>query len=383
MLAPFLLAVFIVVIAVTLVANSLVIVLTMLFRRLPSPVNCCYFSLAIADILVAAFAMTSKVVDFGLHFTTAFGNHTHLHEIEEANTRRYIVCDTHHFLRTFACTASILHICVISVERCRSLDKPFGHLTEAGYRPIIVELIMSWTTSLLVSGVSAFWLNQVHEEQQVQKTASMTWNDIPFPNEIIFHKPTRSPNEHLVRHIRDIGLNHEFTQAIMEGDCWYPSSPVYLLSYSAISFYIPLMIMIAFYGKIYIMTRRQLALLKHSGGGKCTKPTKSASGNWHNFSFRIHRGGTHNQVREKLVKKISGLVSRNGDADTSDETPEGEHTTVGERRSRTQSTIQKLASRVRHSKRDSVAQILDTIERKNRYPTIEKMVRISFQQSSI
>ncbi|KYN01722.1 Octopamine receptor beta-1R [Cyphomyrmex costatus] len=185
-----------------LLGNLLVIVSVMRHRKLRVITNYFVVSLALADMLVALFAMTfnASVELFGRWL---FG---------------YFMCDVWNSLDVFFSTVSILHLCCISVDRYYAIVQPLDY-------PLIM------TNVRLGTMLSVVWC---------------------FPTVMSFlpiFAGWYTTNEHLEyrRNYPDV--------------CIFQVNKFYAVVSSSVSFWVPGIIMIAMYYKIYREADRQERML--------------------------------------------------------------------------------------------------------------------------
>ncbi|XP_046434288.1 probable G-protein coupled receptor No18 [Neodiprion pinetum] len=136
-------AVFSVLIFVTIVGNTLVIAAVITTRRLRSVTNCFVSSLAAADLLVGLAVMPPAVL------LQLNGGHWELGEI---------LCHSWVSLDVLLCTASILSLCAISIDRYLAVTQPLVYSRRrrskrlAGSMIIVVWLIAGAIASLPMLG---------------------------------------------------------------------------------------------------------------------------------------------------------------------------------------------------------------------------------------
>ncbi|NWV76723.1 DRD5 protein, partial [Dasyornis broadbenti] len=183
-----------------LLGNSLVCVAVLRFRHLRSKVtNLFVVSLAMSDLLVAVLVMPWRAATDVLGFCP-FG----------------AFCDLWVAFDIMCCTASILNLCLISVERYCAIASPFHHHGKVTPRVASVTIGVAWLLSLLISFI---------------------------PVQLRWHKAREQP-----------GLN----SSVEEGSCDSSLSRTYAISSSLVSFYIPAAIMLGTYGRLLRITRRQI-----------------------------------------------------------------------------------------------------------------------------
>ncbi|XP_062309584.1 dopamine receptor D1b [Osmerus eperlanus] len=188
----------------TLLGNTLVCAAVTKFRHLRSKVtNFFVISLAISDLLVAILVMPWKAATEIVGFWP-FG----------AFCNVWVACDI------MCSTASILNLCVISVDRYWAISSPFRYERKMTQRVAFVMISVAWTLSVLISFIPV-QLNW-HKAQTLAELNATYGGDPPPDN-------------------CDSSLNR-----------------TYAISSSLISFYIPVAIMIVTYTRIYRIAQKQI-----------------------------------------------------------------------------------------------------------------------------
>ncbi|RZF36308.1 hypothetical protein LSTR_LSTR014773, partial [Laodelphax striatellus] len=120
--------------------NLLVIVSVMRHRKLRVITNYFVVSLALADMLVAMVAMTFNA-SVQMTGRWLFG---------------YFMCDVWNSLDVYFSTASILHLCCISVDRYYAIVKPLKYPINMTKRVVAVMLLNTWASPAVISFVPIF-----------------------------------------------------------------------------------------------------------------------------------------------------------------------------------------------------------------------------------
>jgi len=123
-----------VIILATIVGNVFVIAAVVLERNLHSVANYLIASLAVADLMVAALVMPLAVVN-------------------ELFTRWFLgreACDAFISFDVLCCTASILHLVAISVDRYWAVTRA-DYIHNRPARRIIIMIALSWAISTVIS----------------------------------------------------------------------------------------------------------------------------------------------------------------------------------------------------------------------------------------
>ncbi|XP_033219588.1 octopamine receptor beta-1R-like [Belonocnema kinseyi] len=188
-----------------LFGNLLVIVSVMRHRKLRVITNYFVVSLALADMLVAIFAMTFNA-SVEISGRWLFG---------------YFMCDVWNSLDVFFSTVSILHLCCISVDRYYAIVQPLDYPLIMTNMRLGTMLSVVWCSPTVMSFLPIFagWYTT---------DSHLNW---------------RKSNPNL---------------------CSFRVNKVYAVISSSVSFWVPGMIMIAMYYKIYREADRQERMLYRS-----------------------------------------------------------------------------------------------------------------------
>jgi len=191
------------IIMAALFGNLLVIVSVMRHRKLRVITNYFVVSLALADMLVALCAMCFNASVELMGGTWLFG---------------YFMCDVWNSLDVYFSTASILHLCCISVDRYYAIVQPLDYPLIMTHGKLAIMLAVVWCSPALVSFVPIF----------------MGWY---------------TTEEHLEyrRKHQDI--------------CGFTVNKPYAVISSSVSFWVPGVIMIFMYYRIYVEADRQERML--------------------------------------------------------------------------------------------------------------------------
>lgn len=190
----------------TLLGNTLVCVAVTKFRHLRSKVtNFFVISLAISDLLVAILVMPWKAATEIVGFWP-FG----------------AFCNVWVAFDIMCSTASILNLCVISVDRYWAISSPFRYERKMTPKVACLMISVAWTLSVLISFI---------------------------PVQLNWHKAqTTSYAE----------LNGTYPGDLPPDNCDSSLNRTYAISSSLISFYIPVAIMIVTYTRIYRIAQKQI-----------------------------------------------------------------------------------------------------------------------------
>uniref|UniRef100_A0A8B9UWA5 G-protein coupled receptors family 1 profile domain-containing protein n=1 Tax=Anas zonorhyncha TaxID=75864 RepID=A0A8B9UWA5_9AVES len=189
----------------TLLGNTLVCVAVVRFSHLRSKVtNFFVISLAVSDLFVAVLVMPWKAATEVAGFWP-FG----------------AFCDVWVAFDIMCSTASILHLCIISVDRYWAISSPFRYERRMTQRVAFIMIAVTWLLSLLISFI---------------------------PVQLKWHKDRELHGE------QELGVNSTGE----EESCDSSLSRTYAISSSLVSFYIPVAIMIVTYTRIFHIARRQI-----------------------------------------------------------------------------------------------------------------------------
>uniref|UniRef100_A0A1I7ZP83 G_PROTEIN_RECEP_F1_2 domain-containing protein n=1 Tax=Steinernema glaseri TaxID=37863 RepID=A0A1I7ZP83_9BILA len=117
------------------VGNVLVFLAIGTDRRLQNKTNFSLFSLAIADLLVCVFVMPLWMVTHGRYGAGYVG---------------YKICFTYVYADVFLCTASIVHMSMISLDRYVGLSRPFMK-SRKSWKAIVVQIASIWLLTTVIT----------------------------------------------------------------------------------------------------------------------------------------------------------------------------------------------------------------------------------------
>uniref|UniRef100_A0A182P804 Octopamine receptor beta-2R n=1 Tax=Anopheles epiroticus TaxID=199890 RepID=A0A182P804_9DIPT len=147
------------IIVAAIFGNLLVIISVKRHRKLRVITNYFVVSLAMADIMVAMMAMT---FNFSVQITGSwkFGS---------------FMCDVWNSLDVYFSTASILHLCCISVDRYYAIVKPLKYPISMTKRVVAIMLLNTWISPALLSFVPIFagwYTTEKHRKEVLEKPDS-------------------------------------------------------------------------------------------------------------------------------------------------------------------------------------------------------------------
>ncbi|KAA0194167.1 Dopamine receptor 4 [Fasciolopsis buskii] len=203
-------------------------------------------SLAAADLLLGTVVMPFAIIEFH--------NSAEMSYLTD-DQRKYHVpwpygqdwCDLWHAFDVLSSTASILNLCVISVERYIAISDPFNYHTRMTHSRALIMIALAWVLSAFISFPAIVW-----------------WRYYNVNKDNAFHG--------------------NGTEVDVTSECTFPEDQLYLFLSSCVSFHIPLVVMVFVYWKIYQTATRVMESLKRGTtvvGGKS---------NGERVVLRVHRG---------------------------------------------------------------------------------------------
>ncbi|XP_058062112.1 5-hydroxytryptamine receptor 1-like [Anopheles bellator] len=131
----------------TVIGNMLVCVAVCLVRKLRRPCNYLLVSLAISDLCVALLVMPPAL----------------LYEVLEEWRFGEVFCDIWVAFDVLSCTASILNLCAISVDRYWAITKPLEYGVKRTPRRMIACIVLVWLAAACISLPPLLILGNEHQ----------------------------------------------------------------------------------------------------------------------------------------------------------------------------------------------------------------------------
>ncbi|XP_026551931.1 histamine H2 receptor [Pseudonaja textilis] len=209
-------AVLTVLIVVTVCGNVMVCLAVYLSRRLRSLTNCFIISLAFTDLLLGLLV---------LPFSALYEITSHEWLLSVAFCNVYVSLDV------MLCTASILNLFVISLDRYYAITAPLRYSTVVTPLRVVLALILIWVVSLMVSFLPI----------------SFGWNT----------------NDTTIQNQKQLNGKQE---------CKLEVNVTYVLVDGLLTFYLPLIIMCITYYRIFKIAREQAKRINHSN---CCKTART------------------------------------------------------------------------------------------------------------
>ncbi|XP_019940354.1 5-hydroxytryptamine receptor 1D [Paralichthys olivaceus] len=133
----------------TVLSNAFVVATIFLTRKLHTPANFLIGSLAVTDLLVSILVMPISIV-YTVSKTWSLGQ---------------IVCDIWLSSDITFCTASILHLCVIALDRYWAITDALEYSKRRTMRRAAIMVGVVWVISISISMPPLFWRqSKAHEE---------------------------------------------------------------------------------------------------------------------------------------------------------------------------------------------------------------------------
>ncbi|XP_008571039.1 PREDICTED: 5-hydroxytryptamine receptor 1D [Galeopterus variegatus] len=234
----------------TVLCNAFVLTTILLTRKLHTPANYLIGSLAVTDLLVSILVMPISIA-YTITRTWNFGQ---------------ILCDIWLSSDITCCTASILHLCVIALDRYWAITDAleYSKCRTAGHAATMIAIV--WAISICISVPPLFWRQAEAQEEM--------------------------------------------------SDCLVNTSQISYTIYSTCgAFYIPSVLLIILYGRIYRAARNHILNPPSLYGKRFTAAqliTGSAGSSVCSLNASLHEGHSHsagsplffNHVRIKLADSI-------------------------------------------------------------------------------
>lgn len=137
----------------TIVGNILVCVAVCMVRKLRRPCNYLLVSLAVSDLCVAILVMPTALLNEVLN-EWVFGD---------------VFCDIWVSFDVLSCTASILNLCAISVDRYWAITKPLEYGVKRTPRRMMLCVALVWLGAACISLPPLLILGNVHYDPKMKK----------------------------------------------------------------------------------------------------------------------------------------------------------------------------------------------------------------------
>ncbi|XP_073816362.1 5-hydroxytryptamine receptor 7 [Musca autumnalis] len=144
----------------TIVGNVLVCIAVCMVRKLRRPCNYLLVSLALSDLCVAVLVMPMAL----------------LYEILEKWSFGPLLCDIWVSFDVLCCTASILNLCAISVDRYLAITKPLEYGVKRTPRRMMLCVALVWLAAACISLPPLLILGNEHEDEHGNPMCSVCQN---------------------------------------------------------------------------------------------------------------------------------------------------------------------------------------------------------------
>ncbi|KAM4713085.1 trace amine-associated receptor 1-like [Anableps anableps] len=129
--------------AITVCGNLLVIISIIYFRQLHTPTNALILSLAVADLLVGALVFP-LTMEFSISSCIMAFTLTSCMHYES------LFCKIRDSFDVTMCTSSILNLCCISIDRYHAVCEPLTYRTKINAWVTSIMILFSWGVSVLI-----------------------------------------------------------------------------------------------------------------------------------------------------------------------------------------------------------------------------------------
>ncbi|KAM5181863.1 5-hydroxytryptamine receptor 1D [Mantella aurantiaca] len=226
----------------TLLSNIFVIITIFMTRKLHTPANYLIGSLAFTDLLVSILVMPVSIV-YTVNHSWSFGQ---------------IICDIWLLSDITCCTASILHLCVIALDRYWAITDALEYSKHrtAGRAAAMISVV--WIISICISIPPLFWRQAKAQEE-----------------------------------LTDCSVNTDQISYTIYSTCG--------------AFYIPTILLIILYGRIYVAARTRILKPPSIYGKRFTTAqliTGSTGSSFCSVNVNSHGGHPHTGVSPVCINHI-------------------------------------------------------------------------------
>lgn len=275
----------VIVILLSLLGNALVVSVILRFKRLKNATNYILLSLAIADLTVSILVMLPAMIQ----------------DVLQKWVFSHLFCKFYNAFDITCCTASILHLLLVAIDRYIAIFKPLTYRDVVRKWHIFTTVLFVWSLSFLMSFLPIFmgW-NQLARTTDTSK---------PFSNLTL----TNTTSEAVYFNSTDLSASNQEPEV-----CSLEANIPYAIISSSLSFYIPLVIMTIVYLQIYIVARRQANAIAQLDIRSRFNTQESHASNLNNGSTtNIANGG--DILNDQQIKKINKILTENGESRGSDD----------------------------------------------------------------
>ncbi|XP_060761753.1 trace amine-associated receptor 1-like [Neoarius graeffei] len=203
----------------TVFGNLLVIITVVHFRQLRTSTNYLILSLAVADLLVGGIVMPPSMI----------------RSVESCWYLGNIFCKIHSSLDVTVCTASIFNLCIISLDRYYAVCHPLLYHSKMTPTTVRLMIIVCWGFS------AALGFGMIFLELNILGNEEFYYNNF-----------------------------------LCEGACMVFQAKAAAVVFPMLCFYIPAVIMLCVYGKIFRTARRQARAIQSTNAQMKTAEEKAS-----------------------------------------------------------------------------------------------------------
>ncbi|XP_012683998.2 trace amine-associated receptor 1-like [Clupea harengus] len=187
-------------VVITVIGNLLVIITVAHFKQLHTPTNYLIFSLAVADLLVGGIVMPPSV----------------MRSVESCWYLGELFCKIHTSTSMMCCTASIINLTMISIDRYYAISQPLLYKSKITISVVVIMNSINWVVS------SIFGFGVVFLEFNL------------------------------------LGIEELYNSVVCEGSCIFLHGLFSSSLSSVLSFYMPGIILACIYLNIFVVAQKQV-----------------------------------------------------------------------------------------------------------------------------
>uniref|UniRef100_F6USY0 G-protein coupled receptors family 1 profile domain-containing protein n=1 Tax=Ciona intestinalis TaxID=7719 RepID=F6USY0_CIOIN len=266
------------------VGNGLIIVSVALVKKLRQPANYLIVSLALSDFLVGLVVLPLTIV-YDIMGEWVFGPN---------------VCDVHVSFDVICCTASIMNLCMISIDRYLMITQPMTYPKRRTGKLMLLLIATAWVLSCLVIIPALFGFTKKRQRFAINQTAG-------------YENP-------MLGEFQVFGIKKYGKACLISQERWFTI-------YSTLgAFYLPLAVMLCMYWKIYLEASRFNA--RHRLRSYSTTGSQRQTGERLGMKNGFPRNGTtrHNGMewRFPTISEVDILTSLNEEGEQTNKETETE-----------------------------------------------------------